>query len=106
MTYLLLTAGLMVVALLVRVAGELLARRRGRRIPILPTLVTAAVLVVLTAVFDTVMIAVGLFEYSPAHISGIHIGLAPIEDFSYPIAVAIMLPAIWEFTAKRDPRAT
>ncbi|NKF31514.1 lycopene cyclase domain-containing protein, partial [Pseudomonas sp. BGM005] len=31
----------------------------------------------------------------PGHLLGIHIGLAPLEDFAYPIAGAIMLPAVW-----------
>jgi len=101
MTYVLLVGGLLLVAVVVRVIGDVVARRRGRRIPVLPTLLAAVVLLVLTAVFDTAMIAAGLFEYAPAHISGVRIGLAPIEDFAYPIAVAIMLPAVWELTARR-----
>lgn len=101
MTYLLLTAGLLVAAVIVRVIGEVAARRRGRRIPIVPTLIAAGVLVVLTAVFDNAMIASGLFAYSDAHISGVRVGLAPIEDFSYPIAVAILIPGVWELSARR-----
>ncbi len=56
--------------------------------------VAAIALLALTAVFDNVMIAADLFTY-PAHlISGIRIGLAPIEDFSYPLAAAFVVPAI------------
>lgn len=56
---------------------------------------TLLVLVVLTAVFDSVMIGMGLFSYEQAHLVGIHIALAPIEDFAYPLAGALLLPALW-----------
>jgi hypothetical protein len=49
------------------------------------------VLVGLTLVFDNIMIAAGLFAYADAHISGLRIGLVPIEDLSYPLALAIGL---------------
>lgn len=105
MTYLLLCAVLLVIALMVRIIAEVVARRRGEPIPILPTVLAAVVLVVLTAIFDNVMIQSGLFAYSDAHITGVRIGLAPIEDFSYPIAAAIALPGIWELARRREPRA-
>ena len=40
----------------------------------------------LTAVFDNVMIAVGLVTYPAEHLSGLRIGLAPLEDFAYALA--------------------
>lgn len=49
----------------------------------------------LTAVFDNAMIAAELFHYAPEHLLGIGIGLAPIEDFSYPLAGTLLLPAMW-----------
>ena len=62
-------------------------------------------LVVLTAVFDTVMIATGLFAYSDAHLSGPRIGLAPIEDFAYPIAGVLLLAGLWNLIARRPDAA-
>ena len=56
--------------------------------------IAAAVLVVLTAVFDSLMIAAGLFTYPEEHLSGIRIGLAPVEDFSYAVCAAFLLPAV------------
>lgn len=56
---------------------------------------TVLVLFVLTAIFDNIMIAAELFHYSPEHLHGVSIGLAPIEDFSYPLAGALLLPAMW-----------
>jgi lycopene cyclase domain-containing protein len=54
-----------------------------------------AVLCVLKALFDNLMIAAGLFGYSQGHISGWRVGLAPLEDFSYVLAAAVLLPALW-----------
>jgi lycopene cyclase domain-containing protein len=58
-------------------------------------LVAGVGLLVLTAVFDNVMIAVGLFGYRPGTLSGLSVGLAPIEDFAYPVVAAVLLPALW-----------
>ncbi|WP_071894078.1 prenyltransferase [Neomicrococcus aestuarii] len=60
-------------------------------------LIASAALLVLTAVFDSLMIASNLFTYSESLISGIRVGLAPIEDFAYPVAMVILLPALWVF---------
>ncbi|GAA2247140.1 hypothetical protein GCM10010401_21080 [Rarobacter faecitabidus] len=57
--------------------------------------ITTVVLVALTAAFDNFMIAAELFHYAPESLLGISVGRAPIEDFSYPIAGALFLPALW-----------
>ncbi|MHA7303880.1 lycopene cyclase domain-containing protein [Arthrobacter sp. TMN-49] len=56
---------------------------------------THAVLVVLTAIFDNVMIASGLFDYAQDTLQGFRVGLAPIEDFAYPLAAGLLLPGLW-----------
>lgn len=56
---------------------------------------SAALLLALTAVFDNAMIAAGLFGYSPHKISGALLGLAPLEDFAYPVAAVLLLPGLW-----------
>ncbi|WP_313356321.1 lycopene cyclase domain-containing protein [Microbacterium sp.] len=91
MSYVLLCAGFLALAAVVALVG----RRRDRMPSALSLLVAAAALVLLTAVFDNLMIAVGLFDYSSGHISGIRIGEAPLEDFAYPLAAVILLPALW-----------
>ena len=101
MTYPQLALGLGACALVVRTVAELVARRRGGAIPLAPTLLTALALVVLTAVFDNVMLAAGVDDYSRAHASGLSIGRAPVEDFSYPLAMALLLPGLWELTRRR-----
>ncbi|WP_138445066.1 lycopene cyclase [Sinomonas susongensis] len=77
------------------VAGFRSAHRPARTPFWRPVLAGAAVLLVLTAVFDSAMIAVGLFGYRPEALSGLFVGLAPVEDFAYPLAAAVMLPALW-----------
>ena len=66
--------------------------------------VAAVVLLVLTAVFDNIMIGVGLIEYPEEHLSGLRIGLAPIEDFSYSICAAFLVPAIYTLLSPRHVR--
>jgi len=93
MTYLQLSAWFVGAAIVAAIALSLSTRRRRAHAGAI--LVTVVVLVILTAIFDTVMIATGLFHYSPEHLLGVHIGLAPLEDFAYPIAGAVLLPALW-----------
>lgn len=57
--------------------------------------VSAAVLLVLTAIFDNAMIAAGLFTYPEEHLSGLRIGVAPLEDFAYPLCAAFLVPALF-----------
>jgi len=63
--------------------------------------VAALVLVVLTAVFDNMMIAAGLFTYPEHLISGIRVGLAPVEDFAYPVCAAFLVPAVRTLVTRR-----
>lgn len=101
MTYWILNAVFLAAAVVVLV----LALRSGRR-PERPGLtrrslsrralgVTALVLLTLTAVFDNIMIGVGLVDYGDAQISGIRLGIMPIEDFSYTVFAVLALPALW-----------
>ncbi|GAA3588917.1 hypothetical protein GCM10022198_10840 [Klugiella xanthotipulae] len=62
-----------------------------------------AVLLVATGVFDNLMIAVGLFHYAPHSVLGVAVGRAPLEDFAYPLATALMLPVVWEAVGRWQP---
>jgi lycopene cyclase domain-containing protein len=59
-------------------------------------------MLLLTTVFDNLIIASGIVAYDPNNISGIKIGVAPIEDFGYTIAAALLMPTIWFFVEKRN----
>jgi lycopene cyclase domain-containing protein len=56
----------------------------------------AAALVVLTAVFDSLMVAADLFRYREAALLGPRVLLTPLEDLAWPLFAALALPALWE----------
>lgn len=66
---------------------------------------TLLVLLAMTAVFDNIMIAIGLVGYNAELTNPARIGVAPLEDFAYAIAAALGLPAVWMLTAKRKHKA-
>ncbi|PNW08285.1 lycopene cyclase domain-containing protein [Microbacterium sp. AG157] len=91
MTYPLIVLPFVVVTVIVTLATVKRPRFRER---MASSGLTALVLVGLTLVFDNLMIAVDLFSYPQEHLSGLKIGLAPIEDFAYPLCAAFLLPAL------------
>lgn len=90
MTYLLLTVTVMalvvIYALLMR--HWLVAK---------PLVGTAAVMLILTAIFDNVIIATGIVAYDREKISGIMVGVAPIEDFAYTVLAIVLVPSLFNF---------
>lgn len=54
----------------------------------------------LTAVFDNLIIAFEIVAYDPSKISGLMIGIAPIEDFAYTIAVVLLIPTVWKLAGR------
>ena len=100
MTYALLNVVFLGVVALVAIAA-IVARRapRWRAVGL-----AAVLLLTLTAIFDNVIIGTGLVAYDDALISGVRIGLAPIEDFAYTVAALVLLPAVWELLPRRSPR--
>ena len=58
-------------------------------------------LLLLTVVFDTLMIGLDLFSYAESQITGLRLGLAPVEDLAYPVAVGLALPALWVALTRR-----
>jgi len=96
---------LLALAVLVPVAAvSLVVLLRAGRGVLLPALVAVGVLVVATAVFDSVIVGTGIVGYAPARILGVRIGAAPIEDFAYPIAAGLALPALWHALGRRGRR--
>ena len=91
MTYWILNAVFLAAAVVVLV----IALRSGRQLNRWALGATALVLLTLTAVFDNIMIGVGLVDYGDAQISGIRLGIMPIEDFAYTVFAVLALPALW-----------
>jgi lycopene cyclase domain-containing protein len=103
MTSALLAAGFLVTALAVLACALIAARDRRTLIGRwrTPVAIAGVVLVVLTVVFDTLMIAAGLMRYASPAVSGPTIGLMPVWDLAYPVAAVILLPALWVLFRRR-----
>lgn len=75
-------------------------RRSLKRTPLLLSLI---IVIVLTALFDPVMIGVGLVGYDPTKLLGMYWFGAPIEDFSYALLAVPLVALLWNaFEAKND----
>lgn len=96
MTYALLLAPLLVAAAIAIVVA---LRRRRRSWAALA--IAAAILVALTVVFDSIMIAVDLFRYDDALLLGPSVGLAPIEDLAYALIALLVVVALWRLLPTR-----
>jgi lycopene cyclase domain-containing protein len=90
MTYLLLTASVLAAAFV-----YLLLMRSY--IASKPLVAASAVMLLITAIFDNVIIATGIVAYDEAKISGIKIGVAPIEDFAYTVVALLVVPTLFNF---------
>ena len=80
MTYWALNAVFLLAALTVGTAAGIRLKHKERTVALAAAGGAAAVVLVLTAVFDNLMIAAGLFTYAPAMISGMMLGLAPLGE--------------------------
>ncbi|MCU1472602.1 lycopene cyclase domain-containing protein [Amnibacterium sp.] len=99
-TYLLLS-----LAVLVPVAAiSLVVLLRAGRSVLVPAIGSVVVLVVATAVFDSVIVGTGIVGYDATRILGLRIGVAPVEDFAYPVAAGLALPALWHLLGRRRSR--
>ncbi|TDW29662.1 lycopene cyclase domain-containing protein [Cryobacterium psychrophilum] len=104
MTYAWLSLIFLVVAAVVLLAalGSWRASRRTLLVRWrLPIVAAGVVVMILTAVFDNVMIQSGLMAYASGTTSGLLVGVAPVEDFAYPLAGLILLPSLWLLFGRR-----
>lgn len=58
--------------------------------------VTAVILLLITIVFDSLIIIAGIVAYESSNISGIMIWAAPIEDLIYAFMIAVIIPCVWD----------
>lgn len=104
MTY----AGLAVVVVLASLAVAVVAgvlRRLGARWWA-ATGATAAVLIALTVLFDSLMIAADLFRYGDEELLGARVWLTPVEDLAWPVVAALLLPSLWALATPTSSRLT
>ena len=95
--YLLLNIAVMAIVALAAAAIMLpfrvVTNRRG--------LLLIATLLVITVIGDNVIISLHLVDYDTRHILGVYLGQAPLEDFSYALLAAILVPVLWERGIKK-----
>lgn len=102
MTYWLINVPFLVAAALVTAVAL-----GARRVPRLSAwLVATGVMVALTAIFDNAIIGFGIVDYDEALISGVRVGVAPIEDFAYTLAALMIIPAAWHLLERRPKGET
>lgn len=58
-------------------------------------LFTLAVVLLLTALFDSFIVGAGIVAYDRASVLGIFVGKAPIEDFAYTIVAVMIVTKLW-----------
>nr|WP_216645231.1 lycopene cyclase [Isoptericola halotolerans] len=95
---------LVVVGSLVVAVVTSLVRGLGARWWLL-TAATAAILTVLTIVFDSLMIAADLFRYGDEFLLGTYVWLAPVEDIAWPVVAALLLPSLWALATPKETDA-
>ena len=107
MTYSLLNTIFLGLAVWFAVIAAIVSSKRGVKVtkPLLWTLgITLAIMLLTTAIFDNVIIGVGLVAYDPSTLLGSFIGLAPLEDFGYTLATVMILPVLWILLGTRKKR--
>lgn len=58
-------------------------------------LCTILFLLLLTIVFDNLIIAAHIVAYHSSNISGLYIYKMPIEDLTYAVAACLLVPLLW-----------
>jgi lycopene cyclase domain-containing protein len=61
-------------------------------------------MLLLTAIFDNLIVASGIVAYDPTKISGVMLGVVPIEDFAYTIAAVAIVPSVWSAMINRKKK--
>ena len=96
MSYAMLLTPLLVAAAI----AAIVAFRRDRR-GWAALAIAAVVVMALTVVFDSLMIAADLFRFDDALLLGVRLGLAPIEDLGYGLIALLLVAALWRLLPSR-----
>ncbi len=63
---------------------------------------TGIALLLLTLIFDSIIVGFDIVGYHADKIVGVYIGRAPIEDFFYAILACILVPTLWNMKGKTN----
>lgn len=64
--------------------------------------ITLGALLLLTLVFDNLIIWAGIVGYDTSKILGVFLGYAPLEDFFYALLAVIVVPVFWKRFNKEE----
>ena len=104
MSYVLLNSIVSAVVLLCVAAA---ARRFRITTPRLtPVFLSLVILLLFTAVFDSLIIIADIVHYDASTLTGLSIWKAPIEDFSYSLLAIIIIPILWNIGGVLHARKT
>lgn len=59
------------------------------------------IMLLLTLVFDSLIINFGIVDYDKSKILGIYLGAAPLEDFFYTLIAVMLVPIVWNVLLKQ-----
>jgi lycopene cyclase domain-containing protein len=62
---------------------------------------TLLAMVLVTLILDNVIVALGIVDYDTNKISGLVLGLVPIEDFAYTIVSVLAVSSIWHLMTRK-----
>lgn len=79
------------------------AGARGPRSAVLAGVVAGVALLVMTGVFNNVIVGLGIVAYDPALVLGARVGLFPVEDLAYSIGAVLLLPSCWVLLERPGP---
>lgn len=57
-------------------------------------------MVLLTAIFDNLIVLAGIVKYDRSKLMEVFVGVVPIEDFAYTVVAVLLIPALWRFFRK------
>ncbi|MFM1993912.1 MAG: hypothetical protein RL537_601 [Actinomycetota bacterium] len=61
----------------------------------------AAFMLMMTAIFDNVIIGLGIVDYDYEKTLGIRLLLAPVEDFAYTLVALVLVPSLFNWLRSR-----
>lgn len=61
-------------------------------------------MLVITAIFDNLIVASGIVAYDESKLLGIKLLTVPVEDFAYTIVAVLLVPAIWKAMTINDSK--
>jgi lycopene cyclase domain-containing protein len=62
---------------------------------------TLLVMCAVTLIFDNVIVGLGIVDYDLTKISGVLLGLVPVEDFAYTIVSVLAVSSIWHLMTRK-----